>query len=195
MTRKLAVLVVAGLTLAPAASAKGPNATLISGPEAVAAGRTWTATLEFNELRRPAQPRVVATRGERRVVAKLRPVPTNIIARTVFRLRMVFPTEGRWRLTVGAGKRRFAFPPVEVGIGVVPRDYIAFQNGSVAARDGAGGVWTMGPDPDHALRGKPLPPEVVSVAEPPSDEGGIPLWMPFLGLALAGVGVLGLRGR
>ena len=48
MTRKLLVLLVAGLVLAPAASAKGPHAVLTSGPEAVEAARPWEATIEFN---------------------------------------------------------------------------------------------------------------------------------------------------
>jgi hypothetical protein len=199
MTRKLAVVLVAGLLLAPAASAKGPHAVLSFGPEAAEPGRPWTATLEFNEFRRPPHPRVVATRGDRRVAGELRPVATHIAHRASFRLRMVLPSAGRWRLRVSAAKRRFAFPGLDVGSGVVPKDYAAFPRGSYAARQSAGGTWVQVPDADAGGRGAPLPPEVVSAAEPSHSGGrdgdGIPLWMPVLGLALAGAGLVGLRAR
>lgn len=61
------------------------------------------------------------------------------------------------------------------------------------ARQGAGGVWTQGPEADASGRGTPLPPEKVSFAEPPNDRGGLPLWIPAVGIALAGAGVWSLR--
>jgi hypothetical protein len=195
MTRKLAVLLVAGLVVAPAASAKGPHAVMTSGPEAVEAGRPWVATLELNEFRRAPHPLVVATHGDRRVTAQLRRVPASMPGAAGFKLHMVFPGEGRWRLAVVAGKRRFGFPALAVGSGEAPLDYVAFPKGSAAARQGAGGVWTEGPQADPGGRGTPLPPETVSVAEPPHDRGGLPLWIPALGIALAGAGVFTFRAR
>jgi hypothetical protein len=190
MTRKLVVLLVVGLVFAPAASAKGPHAVLTSGPEAVEAGRAWDATLEFNEFPREPHPRMVATRGARRVTAGLRRTPASMAGAAGFRVRLVLPTEGRWRLTVVAAKRRFAFPALRVGSGVPPQDYVAFAKGSYAARQSGGGVLTQGPNADPGGRGTPLPPEVVSTAEPPGDsDGGFPLWIPGLGLALVGAGV------
>jgi hypothetical protein len=195
MARKLVVLLVAGLVLAPAASAKGPHAVLTAGPDAVEAGRPWVATIELNEFPGQPHPRALATRGERRVTGQLRPVPASMAGAAGFKLRMVLPAEGRWRLTVVAGKRRFAFPALNVGGGVAPADYVAFAKGGPEARQGAGGVWTQGPEADPAGRGTPLPPETVSVAEPPDEHGGLPLWIPVVGVALAGAGVCTFRAR
>ena len=196
MARKLVVFLIAGLVLAPAASAKGPHAVLTSGPEAVEAGKAWVATLELNEFPRRPHPRAVATRDDRRVTGELRRVAAGMPGADGFKLRMVFPTEGRWRLAVLAEKRRLAFPAIAVGGAEAPQDYVAFPKGSAAARAGAGGVWTQGPDPDAGGRGTPLPPETVSLAEPPDeDNGGLPLWIPAVGLALAGAGVFMGRRR
>jgi hypothetical protein len=194
MARNLVVLIVVGLVIAPAASAKGPHAVLTSGPEAVEPGRAWVATIELNEFPRRPHPRAVATQGNRRVAGQLRRVAASMPGAAGFKLRMVFPTEGRWRLAVVAEKRRFAFPAIAVGSGEAPQDYVAFPKGSAAARQGAGGVWTQGPEADASGRGTPLPPETISVAEQPDeDNGGLPLWIPAVGVALAGAGVFGVR--
>jgi hypothetical protein len=195
MTSKLVFLLIAGLVLAPAASAKGPHAVITSGPDAVQAGRTWVATLELNEFRRQPHPQVFATQGDRRVTARLRRAPASMVGADGFKLRMVFPTGGRWKFAVVAGKRQFAFPAVRVGSGDPPQDWVAFPKGSLAAREGAGGVWNEGPEEASGI-GSPLPPETVSLAEPSDDDGGLPLWIPALGLALAGAGVgLGVAHR
>ena len=196
MARKLVVLLVAGLAIAPAASAKGPHAVLTSGREAVEAGRAWVATVELNEFPRRPHPRAAATQGNRRVAGQLRRVPASMPGAAGFKLRVVFPTEGRWRLVVTAEQRRFAFPAIAVGSGKAPQDYVAFPNGSAAARQGAGGVWTQGPDPDAGGGGTPLPPETISLAnQPDEDNGGLALWIPAVGLALAGAGVFMGRRR
>ena len=192
MARRLAILLAVGLVLAPTAEAKGPHAVLTSGPEAVRPGEAWIATLELNEFSRPPQPVVVASRGDRHVTARLRPVPASMPGAVGFKLRMVFPSEGRWRLALVAAKRRFSFPAVAVGSGAAPQDYVAFPKGSDAARQGAGGVWSQGPETDSEGRGTPLPPEVVTAPEPPHDDG-IALWIPALGLALVGAGVYRFR--
>ena len=191
MTRKLVVLLFAtGLVLAPAASAKGPHAVISSGPDAVDAGRPWTATLNLNEFRQQSpHARVVATQGARRAAVRLRRVEAAIPGAASFRMRIVFPTEGPWRLTVVAAKRHFDFPALEVGGGQPPRDWVSFPKGSYAERQGAGGEWGQGPDIDPAGRGTPLPPEVVSTAAKPPSDDGFPLWIPGLGLALVGAGV------
>jgi hypothetical protein len=196
MARKLVALLVAGLVIAPAASAKGPHAVLTSGPEAVEAGRAWVATVELNEFPRRPHPHAVATRGNRRVAGQLHRVPASMAGAAGFKLRVVFPTEGRWRLAVTAEKRRFVFPAIAVGSGEAPQDYVALPKGSAAARQGAGGVWTQGPDPDAGGRATPLPPETISLANQPDDDnGGLALWIPAVGLALAGAGVLMGRRR
>jgi hypothetical protein len=118
-----------------------------------------------------------------------------MVGAAAFKLQMLFPAEGRWRLAVVAGKRHFEFPALAVGSGAAPQDYVAFPVGSEAARQGAGGTWSQGPDPDASGRGTPLPPEVVLAPAPPEDDQGVALWIPALGLALAGAGVFGLRAR
>jgi hypothetical protein len=193
MTRKLVVLLVAGLVFAPSASAKGPHAVLTSGPEAVEAGRPWAASVELNEFPRQPHPLVVATQGDRRVTGQLRRVPASMVGTAGFELRMVFPTEGRWRLAVVAEKRRFAFPALHVGSGKAPQDYVAFPKASAAARQGAGGVWIEGPEANPSGRATQLPPETVSLAKPAHDSGGFPLWIPVLGIALVGAGVWRFR--
>jgi hypothetical protein len=194
MTRKLVVLLIAGLVVAPAASAKGPHAVLTPGPEAVEAGRPWRATLELNEFPRSPHPLVVASRGDRSVKGRLRPTAPRMPGAAGFGLRMVFPAEGRWPLVVVAGKRRFAFPAVVVGGADAPQNWVAFPKGSRAERDGAGGVWTEGPEVQAGSGGAQLPPETVSLAEPPDDDGGgLALWIPALGLALAGAGIWSFR--
>jgi hypothetical protein len=195
MTRKLVVLLALGLVFAPVASAKGPHAVITSVPEGLVPGKPWVATLELNEFRRTPHPLVIATRGDRRVTVRIRPVAASMVGAAGFRLRMVFPTEGRWRLAVVAGKRRFAFPALAVGSGAPPQDYVAFPAGSEAARQGAGGVWSQGPETDASGRGTALPPEVVSVPQSPDEDQGLALWIPALGLALAGAGVYRLRTR
>jgi hypothetical protein len=195
MTRKLVVLLALGLVFAPVASAKGPHAVITSGPEGLVPGKPWVATLELNEFRRTPHPLVIATRGDRRVTAHIRPVAASMVGAAGFKLRMVFPNEGRWRLAVVAGKRRFAFPALAVGSGAPPQDYVAFPVGSEAARQGAGGVWSQGPETDASGRGTALPPEVVSVPQSPDEDQGLALWIPALGLALAGAGVYRLRTR
>ena len=197
MTRKLVLMLAVGLVLAPAAEAKGPHAVLTSGPDAVVAGKPWIATLQLNEFPRRPPLVVRATRGDRQVTGRLRRVPAGMPGAAEFKLRMVFPSEGRWRLAVAAADRHFAFPAVEVGGADAPQDWVAFPAGSEAARQGAGGVWSQGPETDATGRGTPLPPEVVDAPEQPRDEdGGLALWIPALGLALAGAGVgLGVAHR
>src|SRR5687767_6354953 len=78
MTRILAVLLVVGLVLAPAAVAKGPHAVLNSGPEAAEPGKPWKAALELYEFRRVARPVVMASRGERRVAVRVRQAPARM---------------------------------------------------------------------------------------------------------------------
>ena len=168
---------------------------ITSGPEAVEPGKAWIATLELNEFPRQPHPRVVASRGDRRVTAQLRRVPASMVGAAGFKLRMVFPSEGRWRLAVVAEKRRFPFPAVAVGSGAAPQDYVSFPKGSEAARQGAGGVWSQGPEADSEGRGTPLPPEVVAAAG--AAAATTEAWrsgFPALGLALAGAGAGARRG-
>lgn len=197
MTRKLMLVLAVGLVLAPVAEAKGPHAVLSSGPEALKPGRTWVATLELNEFRRAAHPVVVATRGDHQVTAQLRRVSASMPGAAGFKLRMVLPSEGRWRVAVAAGKRHFSFPALVVGGADAPQDWVAFPKGSAAARHGAGGAWSQGPEGDASGRAEPLPPETVAIREPADDDDdGIPFWIPALGLALAGAGVgLGVAHR
>jgi hypothetical protein len=105
---------------------------------------------------------------------------------------MVFPTEGRWKLMLIAGERRFRFPALDVG-GAAPPDYVSFPVGSAAARDGAGGVY-MEPEPvDTSGEGGALPPEVLNIAEDaePAGDGGVAMWwlFPAVGVVLAGAGI------
>lgn len=197
MTRILVVLIALGLLLAPAATAKGPHAILTSGPDPVEAGVPWEATIELNEFRSEQHPLLVAVRPDGHVDAKVRGVPASMQGAQGFMTTMVFPHEGRWRLMLVAGKRRFSFPALSVG-GGAPPDYVAFPIGSAAARQGAGGVY-MEPEPaDTSGGGGALPPEELNIAEDAEreEEGGLAAWwlFPVVGVVLAGAGIA-LRSR
>lgn len=188
-----------GLVLAPAAAAKGPHAILNVGPNAAEPGKPWRAKLELYEFRRASGPRPVmtATRGERRVAAQVRAAPARM-DEARYSVRLVFPTAGRWKLTMVSGRRSFSFAAIRVGSGVVPQDYVAFPAGSEAARQGAGGVY-LNDEPAESGGGGALPPENLSIASAEPDDGGdggITPWLfPLLGVVLAGAGVATLRTR
>jgi hypothetical protein len=200
MTRILALLMIAGLVLVPSAAAKGPHAVLSSKSEPVEAGRPWDVTLELMETRGRARPTLLARREDRIVAVRGRLVRSDgFVSR--YKLQVVFPRDGRWRLTLVDRKRRFAFPAVAVGSDRVPQDYVAFPKGSMAERQGGGGPYDA---PENSVgHGEPLPPETVAIADTDTaadsgDGGGIPLWiLPVVGLVLAGAGagVWRLRGR
>ena len=198
MTRTLVVLLAVGLVLAPAAVAKGPHAILTSGPDAVEPGRPWVASVELNEFRTAPRPVLIARRGDRTVSAGVDRAAASMAGARAFKVTTIFPVDGRWKLTLVAGKRRMRFPAVNVGSGEVPQDYVAFPIGSEAARQGGGGVY-MEQEPVGTGQPDPRPPEVFMVADEDSagDAGsGIGLWLlPVVGVVLAGAGFATVRRR
>jgi hypothetical protein len=198
MKRMLVVPLLAALVLTPAAAAKGPHAILTSGPEGIEVGRPWESTIELNELRGTPRPSFVAIRPDGHVDAELRRVPASMRGALGFEATMIFPAEGRWRLLLIAGKRRFRFPAVDVGSGRAPQDYVSFAVGSYAARANAGGI-CMGPEPVDTSGNGALPPEVFDVADEASGSPGDDIevfWLlPVVGVVLAGAGLATLRGR
>jgi MYXO-CTERM domain-containing protein len=202
MRRSLAVLLLAGLCLAPAAAAKGPHAVLSPGTEPIEPGRAWVGSVTFVEFgsghARSARPAVAARNGDARVSAPLRSAGAGQFG-SEYRLRLVFPQAGRWRITVVDGSRadrRFVFPALQVG-GPNARptsDFVAFPKGSRAEAAGAGGTYAAPNEPAGSGRGTPLPPKVISFAEPNPDTG-TPFWIPAAGLALAGLGLIAVRRR
>jgi hypothetical protein len=198
MTRTLVVLLAVGLVLAPAAVAKGPHAILTSGPDAVEPGKPWVATVELNEFRSAPRPVLIARRGDRTVRAGVERATASMAGARAFKVTTVFPSDGRWKVTLVAGNRRMRFPAVNVGSGEVPQDYVAFPIGSEAARQGAGGVY-MEPEPVGTGQPDPRPPEVYVVADEDSAEdggSGIGLWLlPVVGVVLAGAGFATIRRR
>ena len=189
MRRSLGIFLIVGLVLVPAASAKGPHVVLSSGDERVKPGRPWHATVELMEYgRRVPRPVLIGRKGERRVAAR------GARAGGMYGFRVVFPAAGRWRLTLVEGKRRFVFPAVSVGTGYAPPNYVAFPEGSMAERQGGGGVWHDEAEPAGSGRDTPLPPETVTLAQPAGD-GGFPFWiLPAAGVALLG-GIATVRAR
>jgi MYXO-CTERM domain-containing protein len=202
MRRALAVLLAGGLALAPAAAAKGPHAILAPGTESIEPGQAWVASVTFVEFGAGhawgARAEAVALDGTERMSAPLRSTGDDEFGQE-YRMRLVFPRAGRWRITVFDGTqadRRFVFPPLQVG-GPNARptsDFVAFPKGSRAEREGAGGTYGAPPEPAGSGRASPLPPKVISVAEPDSGDGSS-LWIPAAGLALAGLGLIAVRRR
>ena len=202
MRRSLVVVLLAGLCLAPAAAAKGPHAVLSPGTDPIEPGRAWVGSVTFVEFgsgfARSARPAVVARNGDARVSASLRRAGAGQFGQE-YRVRLVLPRAGRWRITMTDGTRadrRFVFPALAVG-GPNARptsDFVAFPKGSRAERAGAGGTYAAPSEPAGSGRTTPLPPKVISFAEPNPDSG-TPFWIPAAGLALAGLGLIAVRRR
>ena len=194
----LVALLGAGLVLAPAAVAKGPHAVLTSGPEAVMPGVPWEATIELGEFRGTPRPLLIAMHQPRgHVDAKVRRVAAGIEGALGFKTTMVFPTAGRWKLMLIAGRQRFNLPALSVGTGQPPRDWVAFPVGSEMARQGAGGELVTGEQRLDPAAANSLPPEVAGTAGAESGDGGAgPVWLlPLAGVVLAGVGAAAFSRR
>ena len=194
----LVVALLAGLVLAPAAVAKGPHAILTTGPEGIEVGRPWESTIELNELRGTPRPSFVAIRRDGHVDAEMRRVPASMRGALGFKATMIFPTEGRWRLMVIAGRRRFKFPAVDVGSGRAPQDYVSFTSAAtrLAWTQGAStwspNRWTR-PGPARCRRRCSTWADEASSA--PADDIAIGWLLPLVGVMLAGAGLATLRGR
>jgi MYXO-CTERM domain-containing protein len=203
MRSAIAVLVLAGLALAPAAAAKGPHAILSPGTERIEPGDPWAASVTFVEFgarhARSASPSLVAGSGDARLSAPLTIARAGGFGQE-YRGRLVFPFDGRWRITVLDGSkadRRFVFPRLQVG-GPNARptsDFVAFPEGSMAERAGAGGTYSAPSEPPGG-GAHSLPPKVISFAKPePEPDGGPAVWITAAGLALAGMGLIAVRRR
>ncbi len=191
MRRSLGLLLIAGLVLSPAASAKGPHAVLSSGHERIEPRTLWQPMVELIEFGRPPlHPLLIARKGDLRIAAR------GSRGGAKYGFRLVFPAAGRWRLTLVDGRRRFVFPAFSVGTGEAPRDYLAFPKGSVAERQGAGGLYDQSADPAASGRGTQLPPQTISPARAEERGAGFPFWvLPVAGVALAGAGIVTVRAR
>lgn len=185
MKRLLLALLLAGLALAPCASAKGPHAVLTTPRETVEPGKPWQFTVELNEFRHPPVPAMIGRRGDRTVGAEVERTPAAIDGAAGFRFTMIFPREGRWKLRLFAGNRRFGFPAVQVGGARMPQDYVAFPIGS--DMEGVGGDFSP-----NQVQGGESADETVR----PQDDGGFGPWLlPLLGAALAVAGVAAVTRR
>jgi hypothetical protein len=194
------VLLGAGLVFAPAAVAKGPHAVLTTGPDAVTPGTPWEATVELNEFRDPPEPLLIAIKPNGHVDAEVRRAAASIEGAHAFRTTMVFPSAGRWKLMLIAGRHRFNLPSLSVGGGEPPRDWVAFPVGSEAARQGGGGELITDEQRVDTGGGDPLPPEVIAAPDAGSGDddgdGALSWWLfPALGVVLAGAGAVTLRAR
>jgi hypothetical protein len=203
MTRIVfASLLAAVVTLAPAAVAKGPHAVVSSGPEGIDPGKPWVTMLELVEYgpreAASARPTVVLRSGSDRFAVRPR---RRVGPEARYRLRVVFPRAGRWSYTVFDGtpaNRRFRFPTARIGATAdrVRRGFVAFPQGSPAEAQGAGGPVLGDPRPAAPEPDGALPPEVVLPPADDADRGGLALWIPLAGLAIAGLGtVTALRRR
>jgi len=199
MKRILVVLVAAFLLLAPAAMAKGPHVIMTTAKEAVQPGKPWETTLEFNEFSHAPRPVMTARSGGRSVNAAVVPADASMDSATGFKTRLTFPVKGRWSILVTSGKQRFKLPAINVGTNEIVLSYVAFAEGSMAAKQGGSGVYVDDPAADSP--DDPLPPEVISYAdahaEADDDRNGPEAWLflPLAGVVLAGAGVLTLRRR
>ena len=206
----VASLLLAGLALAPSAAAKGPHALVASGPGGIEPGEPWVTTLRLVEFGgrevAAARPVVILRSGSDRFAVRPTrmgahvPGRSDVLAEARYRLGVLFPRAGRWSYTVLDGtrkQRRFHFPAATIGGNVkrVTTGFVAFPEGSPEEAQGAGGAILGDAAPAAGGRGDSLPPEVVSPATGGSDGGGLPLWIPAAGLALAGAGTLTLMRR
>jgi hypothetical protein len=201
----LGAFLLAALALAPSAAAKGPHAIVDSGPAGLQPGEPWVTTLTLIEFSArdvaTARPVVILRSGSGMFTVRPRRLSSHVprrrdtLAEARYRLRVVFPRAGRWSYTVLDGtreQRRFHFPAATIGGSArrVTRGFAAFPEGSRAEAQGAGGAILGDPVSATAEPGDSLPPEVVLPASDGDEGGGIPLWIPAAGLALAGAGTL-----
>jgi hypothetical protein len=206
----LASVLLGVLALAPSAAAKGPHAIVASGPGGIETGEPWVTTLTLLEFGArevaAARPMVILRSGSDRFAVRPKrlgayiPRQRDVLAEARYRVRVVFPRAGRWSYTVLDGtpeQRRFKFPAATVGGNAerVTTGFVAFPEGSPEAAQGAGGAILGDAVPATGGGGEPLPPEVVQIAADGGDRGGLPLWIPAAGLALAGVGTLTVMRR
>ncbi|MET0760929.1 MAG: hypothetical protein ABWZ63_01190 [Thermoleophilaceae bacterium] len=206
----VASLLLAGLALAPSAAAKGPHATVASGPGGIEPGEPWVTTLTLVEFGgrevAAARPVVILRSGsDRFAVRPMRmgahvPGRSDVLAEARYRLRVVFPRAGRWSYTVLDGtreRRRFHFPAATIGGNAerVTTGFVAFPEGSPEEAQGAGGAILVDAAPAAGGRGDTRTPQGVSPPPGGTDGGGLPLWIPAAGLALAGAGTLTLMRR
>jgi hypothetical protein len=183
MRRVVLFSLAAALVLAPAAAAKGPHVVLTTPRETVEPGKPWEITVELNEFRHPPRPAMIGRRGTRTVGAQVDSVSSSIDGARAFKISMVFPSQGRWRLRLFAGNRRFGFPAVHVGGARMPQDYVSFPTRSGTP---SGEAFTTDEAPADKTTGQARPP----------DGGGLGPWiLPLLGVVLAGAGVAAVTRR
>jgi hypothetical protein len=200
----IAPLLATILALAPAAAAKGPHATVSSGPTGIDPGKPWVTTLTLVEFGgrelAAARPTVILRSGTARFSVRPRlvgatvPSGSDVLGEARYRLRVVFPRAGRWSYTVVDGtraNRHFRFPMATIGGNAdrLTTGYVAFPVGSAAHSQGGGGPIMDPPDPAASEPEGALPPEVVLPPDDEPDGDGFPLWIPAAGLTLAGLGI------
>jgi hypothetical protein len=189
MRRTALIAVLFLVSLSAAAVAKGPHASLSSPGEAPRPGKPWMATLrlfEFGPGTAPP-PVVVARRADERVsflvqrLSRDAPAHPDVLTELRYQLRGVFPSAGRWVVTVTTADpdtERFRFELQVGGVGATPVRHLLALPGAAAAR------------------GMPLPPEVF---EPPAAGAGdedepLRAWIPAAA-ALAAAGAAAVLRR
>jgi len=205
-----ALILIALLALAPAAAAKGPHASVASGPAGIEPGKPWVTTLTLVEYggrdALAARPTVILRSGSTRFAVSAKrtglhvPGRQDMLAEARYRLRVVFPRAGRWSYTVVDGTkagRRFRFPAARIGGNAdrVTTGFVAFPRGSRAQRQGGGGAIIAEAVPVSGEAGGALPPQVTLPPDDEDEDGGLALWIPAAGLTLAGVGTVTVLRR
>jgi hypothetical protein len=206
-----ATALLALLALAPGAVAKGPHASVASGPEGIPPGKAWITTLTLVEYSgrhaAAARPVVILRSGATRFAVRPKRIGLHVpeqpatLAEARYRLRAVFPRAGRWTYTVLDGSpanRRFRFPAAQIGGGAerVTTGYVEFAVGSRAHRQGGGGaIVSEAVPPEAEPGGGALPRDVTLPPQDEGDDGEVALWIPLAGLTLAGVGTVTVLRR
>ena len=103
---RLAAVAVVALVAATALAAAEPPIRLVSRAPALAPAVPWTAVLAVSG---PGRPVLTARLGARSVTFR-----STAAGRGRFRVRVVLPTAGRWRLSAVVGGRRFALGTIVV---------------------------------------------------------------------------------
>jgi sugar lactone lactonase YvrE len=150
----LPTLVAAVAVAAPAASAP-PAARLVTKPPATA-GAPWTARLSVRPHAAP-EPGVVARLG-----AVARRASVARVRRGLYRVRLVFPAAGVWRLEARVGARRVVLGRVSVRAGRPVE--IRLETPAHAVLDGTGGLLVVEAGRHRVLRVDPRAARVSHVA-------------------------------
>jgi hypothetical protein len=136
--RVLPLLALAALAAACAAAAAPDKLRAVVSPTpSVLTTRAWTPTIALRQDGQPASARLLLSIRSGAARRSFRPRPSG---RGSYRVRAVFPSDGRWRWALTAGRRTLARGAISVSTRIafeLPYDVAEASDGTILFPDGA----------------------------------------------------------